>query len=69
MRQTSMDRRELLYEHLQMRLMYLLPQQYFAPWARIKVPRTDHIDNVEAEDKLISWLEEQLKVNNMTSSV
>ncbi|CCA76354.1 related to Oxidoreductase, short-chain dehydrogenase [Serendipita indica DSM 11827] len=33
--------------------------KYFAPWARRKEPRIDHENNIEVEDKLIGWLEEQ----------
>jgi hypothetical protein len=35
-----------------------------APWARVKSPRSDHI-STETEDKLIAWLEEQIRVNNV----
>lgn len=48
------------------RFMYLLlfltgNRQYMIPWARIGTPRWDHIDNLEAEKKLMDWLEEQLR--------
>ncbi|CCA76466.1 hypothetical protein PIIN_10459 [Serendipita indica DSM 11827] len=34
--------------------------KYFAPWARRKEPRIDHENNIEVENKLIGWLEEQI---------
>ncbi|CCA76424.1 hypothetical protein PIIN_10417 [Serendipita indica DSM 11827] len=34
--------------------------KYFGPWARPKGPRIDHEGNVEAEDSIIAWLEEQI---------
>lgn len=38
---------------------------YLAPWARVKNPRSDHVGNIQAEDKLIAWLEEQLRTNSV----
>jgi hypothetical protein len=39
--------------------------QFFAPWGRESTPRSDHINNTVAEDKLIAWLEEQIRVQNI----
>lgn len=31
------------------------------PWARFGTPRDDHINNLEAENKLVHWLDEQIQ--------
>jgi len=38
---------------------------YLSAWARQAKPRSDHVNNVEAEDRLIAWLEEQLRMHNV----
>ncbi|KIM31765.1 hypothetical protein M408DRAFT_237931 [Serendipita vermifera MAFF 305830] len=38
--------------------------KYLGPWARVKNPRSDHVGNIQAEDKLITWLEEQIRIHN-----
>lgn len=35
--------------------------KFFIPWAREGSPRSDHINNIAVEDKLIAWLEEHVK--------
>lgn len=41
------------------------PVQYLITRTREKLPRSDHIGNVEAEDKLVAWLEEQLRMHGL----
>jgi hypothetical protein len=40
-------------------------KQYFIPYAHEALPRSDHVNNIEAEDKLVAWLEEQLNAHGL----